>query len=76
MTTHLTSKGQIVIPANIRRELGMRAGTPIQVKLDEKTRQIVLTPITREHIERLRGIYKGKKLLVALLEEKRREREL
>lgn len=41
-----------------------------------KTRQIVLTPIAREHIERVRGIYRGKKLLKALLDEKRREKEI
>lgn len=34
MATRLTSKGQIVIPTAFRRELGMRPGTPIQVKLE------------------------------------------
>jgi hypothetical protein len=39
------------------------------------TRQIILTPITREYIHSLRGRYKGKGLMKALLIEKKRERD-
>ncbi len=74
--TYMTVKGQIVIPSKVRRKLGMKEGTRVQVDVDEATQRIILTPITREYIEGLRGRYKGKGLLKALAAEKRREREI
>ena len=76
MAIYTTIKGQIVIPASVRRKLAIKEGTRIQVEVDEQTRQIILTPITREYIHSLRGKYKGKGLLKALMEEKKRERDL
>ena len=75
METIATSKGQIVIPSKIRRKLGIREGTYIQIDVDEQAKRIVLTPITREYVHSLRGKYKGKGLLKALMAEKQRERE-
>ncbi len=72
----MTVKGQIVIPAKVRRLLGMKEGTRIQVDVDEQTHRIILTPITREYIQSVRGKYKGKGLLKALAAEKQREKEL
>jgi AbrB family looped-hinge helix DNA binding protein len=72
----MTVKGQIVIPSKVRRRLGMKEGTRVQVDVDEGLQRIILTPITREYIEGLRGRYKGKGLLKALAAEKKREREL
>jgi AbrB family looped-hinge helix DNA binding protein len=76
LETYATVKGQVVIPALVRRKLAIKEGTRIQVEVNEETRQIILTPITREYIHSLRGKYKGKGLLKALMEEKKREREL
>lgn len=76
LETTATAKGQIVIPSSIRRKLGIKEGTRIQVELHEDKKQIILRPITREYIHSLRGRYKGKGLLKALVAEKRREREL
>ena len=76
METYATVKGQVVIPASVRRKLAIKQGTRIQVEVNEDTRQIILTPITREYIHSLRGKYRGKGLLKALMEEKKREREL
>lgn len=75
MDTYMTVKGQIVIPSRVRRKLGMKQGTRVQVDVDEQTNKIVLTPITREYIQSLHGKYKGKDLLKALAAEKKRERE-
>lgn len=72
----MTVKGQIVIPSKIRRKLGMTENTRIQVDVDEGAHKIILTPITREYIQSLRGKYKGKGLLKALAAEKKREKEL
>jgi AbrB family looped-hinge helix DNA binding protein len=74
--THISVKGQIVIPARIRRKLGIKEGTRIQIDVDENAYHIILTPITREYIQSLRGKYKGRGLLEALAAEKEREREL
>ena len=76
MDTDMTVKGQIVIPSKIRRKLGMTESTRIQVDVDEHAHKIILTPITREYIQSLRGKYKGKGLLKALAAEKKREKEL
>ncbi len=40
----------------------------------QKTRRIRSKPITREYVHSLRGKYKGKGLLKALMAEKERER--
>ena len=76
METTATVKGQIVIPSSVRRKLGIKEGTRIQIEMDEANQRIILTPITREYIHGLRGKYKGLGLLKALMEDKQREREL
>ena len=76
METTATSKGQIVIPSSVRRKLGIKEGTRIQIEVDEKGRQIILRPITREYIHGVRGRFKGKGLLKALMAEKEREGDL
>jgi AbrB family looped-hinge helix DNA binding protein len=76
METVANSKGQIIIPAKIRNQLGIKDGTYFQIDVDAITKQIILTPITREYIHSLRGKYKGKGLMKALMAEKKREREL
>lgn len=75
METVTTSKGQVVIPAKIRRKLGIKAGTHIQIDLDESNKRIILTPVTREYVNNLRGKYKGKGLMKALQAEKEQEKE-
>ena len=70
METTATTKGQIVIPSSVRRKLGIKSGTRIQVELDEANGQIILKPITREYIHSLRGRFRGKGLLNELMEEK------
>jgi AbrB family looped-hinge helix DNA binding protein len=76
METTATSKGQIVIPSSIRRKLGIKEGTRIQIELRENEKEIVLKPITRDYIHSLRGKFRGKGLMKALMAEKKREREL
>lgn len=76
METTATSKGQIVIPSSMRRKLGIKEGTRIQIELDEDAKEIILKPITRDYVHSLRGKFKGKGLLKSLMAEKKREREL
>ena len=71
----MTTKGQLVIPARLRRKHGMRKGTRVAVV--EEGSKLVLQPLTREYFRSLRGWLKGgPPLLEALLEERRRERSL
>ncbi len=76
METYATVKGQIVIPSSVRRKFGIKQGTRIEIEIDEDNQRIILKPITREYIHSLRGKYKGRGLLKALMAEKKREREL
>lgn len=76
METIATSKGQVVIPSKIRKQLGIKDGTYLQIDVNAITKQIILTPVTREYVRSLRGKYKGRGLLKALMAEKKREREL
>lgn len=74
METTVTSKGQIVIPSSIRRRLGIKEGTRIEI--EESGNEIILKPITREYIHSLRGKFRGKGLMKALMAEKKREKVL
>ncbi len=75
ITTVTTSKGQVVIPSKVRRKLGIKEGTHIQIDVDEANKRIILTPVTREYVHSLRGKYKGKGLMKALIAEKNLEKE-
>lgn len=58
-TVTVSTKGQVVIPADIREAMGLVAGTRISVeRLDDR---IVLRPITREFIRSFRGYFRGSK---------------
>jgi AbrB family looped-hinge helix DNA binding protein len=73
--TVATSKGQVVIPSKVRRQLGIKEGTHLQIDVDDVNKRIILTPVTREYIHSLRGKYKGKGLMKSLMADKKRERE-
>ena len=57
--THTTTKGQIVIPSAIRRQLGITQSTRIQIEVNEKDNSIILRPVTRERKQRLLARYRG-----------------
>ena len=52
------AKGQIVIPAELRRKLKIEEGTKLYVT--EDAGKIVIQPITDEFIESLHGILAGR----------------
>ena len=71
----VTAKGQIVIPANLRRKFGIKKGT--QVYIYERDGEIGIKPITDDYIRNMAGMAGTKgKLLNALMEAKAKEREL
>lgn len=75
METIATSKGQVVIPSKVRRQLGIKEGTYLQIDVDEVNKRLILIPVTRDYVHSLRGKYKGKGLMKALMADKKREKE-
>lgn len=75
METTATTKGQVVIPASVRKIFGIKAGTRIRVELDRDAGEIILKPITREYVNSLRGRYRGSGLLKELQDERKREKK-
>jgi len=73
METYATVKGQIVIPAELRRKYHIKAGTKINVI--DTGEAILLKPVTEESLKRLQGRLKGKGVLKSLLEERRKDAE-
>jgi AbrB family looped-hinge helix DNA binding protein len=73
-TVTFTAKGQVVIPRKFRKEFEIEEGTKAAVIATPEG--ILLKPITRTHIHGLRGSLKGKGVLKAMTEDRKREREL
>lgn len=68
METIINSKGQFMIPSKIRKQLRIKDKSFLQIEVDVETRRIIITP--------LRGKHKGKGLMKALMNEKKRERDI
>jgi len=69
-----SAKGQVVIPAEIRRALGIKPGTKFHVRAEGK--EVVLFPLPADPIRALRGVVKGGPSLTrALLEDHKEDRE-
>jgi AbrB family looped-hinge helix DNA binding protein len=74
-TSVVTTKGQLVIPARLRRRYGIKKGT--RVTFLEDGGRIIVQPITHEFIRGLRGSLKEEpSALASLLESRKRERAL
>ncbi len=70
-TVTVTSKGQMVIPAPLRRRLKIKKGTRIHI--EESGGRLILQPITKDFIRSLRGSLKGRPSLHDELRKERRE---
>jgi AbrB family looped-hinge helix DNA binding protein len=71
----VASKGQLVIPAELRRKNGIKAGTKVHFLEDELGR-IVLQPVTEEYVDRLMGcLAGGSDMLESWMREHREEGE-
>jgi AbrB family looped-hinge helix DNA binding protein len=68
--TTVSSKGQVVIPAEVREKLGIEAGTRISVRIEKD--HLILEPINEDYIRRLRGSLKGPDSLVEAREREHR----
>jgi AbrB family looped-hinge helix DNA binding protein len=68
--TTVSTKGQFVIPSEMRTALGIKPGTRISVTQDGT--KIILQPVTHELVDQTRGMLKSKGHLAEKL---RRERQ-
>ena len=75
-SAYMTSKGQVVIPARLRRKYGLKEGT--RLNFAEEEGRFIVQPVTKEFIDSFCGIFKlkpGEKSAVQeLLEDRAAER--
>lgn len=74
--TTVSSKGQVVIPAELREQLGLSKGTPAM--WSEEQGRLVLTPLTDRQLDQVMGFLKPHEnrssMFEASFEERERER--
>ena len=71
---YVTTKGQLVIPARIRRKLGIKPGT--KVCFVERGGEILFQPVTKEYIRSVCGMLKSTTSVThELLTERRKDKE-
>jgi len=71
--TVVSSKGQVVIPAELREQLGLEKGTP--ATWSEEEGRLVLTPITERQLDEIMGFLKPSPGEPSMFEESFAERE-
>lgn len=72
MIIKTTTKGQLVIPARIRKDLGIRPGQKMSVEREGGS--IVLKPLPDDPVDALKGMLAGEPLTEKLEKERRAER--
>ncbi|HEY9166471.1 MAG TPA: AbrB/MazE/SpoVT family DNA-binding domain-containing protein [Candidatus Kryptonia bacterium] len=71
----VTTKGQIVVPARIRRKFGIKKGT--RIAFIEREGRLFIQPLDKNYFLSMAGILgTDGKVLKSLMEDKKREREL
>lgn len=71
--TTISSKGQVVIPAELREQFGMEKGTP--ATWTEEKGKLVLTPMTARRLDEIMGFQKPQAGQPSMFEESLAERE-
>ncbi len=72
-TGTVTIKGQVVIPAKIRKRLGIKKGT--KVCFVERHEEVVIRPLTKDYFEKMAGLLtSGGKMTKSLLEARKQDR--
>lgn len=72
-TTTLSSKGQIVIPKQIRKDLGLKPGTDFELQKGEDG-TLVLVPLQEQIADDLYGVCSDTDFITELEEEHEREK--
>jgi AbrB family looped-hinge helix DNA binding protein len=71
--TSVSTKGQFVIPSEMRASLGIKPGTRIAVTQDGP--RIILEPVSEELVDKTRGLFSGKLSLSQELKRQRRQKD-
>ena len=71
--TVISSKGQVVIPAELRQRLSLEKGTP--ATWSEENGRLVLTPMTERQLDEIMGFLKPKPGEISVFEASFEERE-
>ncbi len=71
--TTVSTKGQFVIPSEMRESLGIEPGTRIAVTQDGT--RIVLERVSEELVDQTKGIFAGKPSMSAELRRQRRHKD-
>jgi AbrB family looped-hinge helix DNA binding protein len=70
----MTSKGQIVVPAKLRRRYGIKPGT--KVYFIERDEEILFQPVTREYLKSVHGMLMSETSITKeLLKERAKDRD-
>ncbi len=73
-TACVTSKGQLVVPAPIRRRHGIKPGT--KICFIERDHEILFQPVTKEYIRSVHGMLKSETSVTQeLLKDRAKDRE-
>ena len=73
LTTVMTARGQIAIPTRIRRKFNIKKGD--RLRIEERSDEIILKPITADFMGKIPGILPTKgKLAKMLLEERKKDK--
>ena len=73
-TVYVTSKGQLVVPARLRRKYGIKPGT--KIRFIERDNEILFQPVTREYIRSVCGMLKSETSVTQeLLKERAQDRD-
>jgi AbrB family looped-hinge helix DNA binding protein len=71
---YVTSKGQLVIPARLRRRYGIKPGT--KICFIERDNEILFQPVTKEYIRSVCGMLKSETSVTQeLLKERAKDKE-
>lgn len=69
--TTMSTKGQLVIPAEMRALLGLQPGDRIALTLEDS--RIILQPVNDKFVDQLRGMFSGKPSMADELQQERRQ---
>ena len=73
----VSTKGQIVIPAWIRKSLGLKPKSKLVIKLSEDKQKVLVEPLPEDPIEWACGFFSGgHSLTQTLLKERQREKKI
>ena len=72
-TSTVTTKGQVVIPAKLRKKYRIKVGT--RIHFTEQGQKILIEPVTKDFYMKLRGSLKGKGVIEELISQRKKDKK-